>query len=61
MRLKFPQVLSLVFVIAKLMGSIDWSWFWVFWPIYLAISIELSRRLLDNWLEDNAHLIVKSK
>lgn len=53
MRLKFPQVLSLVFVIAKLMGSIDWSWFWVFWPIYLAVSIELASRLLNNWLEEH--------
>ena len=54
MRLKFPQVLSLVFVIAKLMGSIDWSWFWVFWPLYLAIVIELADRALTNFINEQA-------
>jgi hypothetical protein len=29
----FCEVLSIIFVIAKLTGYIDWSWWWVFAPI----------------------------
>lgn len=48
MRLKFYQVLTLVFVIAKLMGSIDWSWVTVFWPLYVAAGLELTLRVLNH-------------
>lgn len=30
-------VLLVVFVVLKLVGSINWSWFWVFCPIWINI------------------------
>lgn len=54
MRLKFYQVLTLIFVIAKLMGSIDWSWGLVFWPLYVAVGLELSLRGLNYLLKNKS-------
>ena len=31
----FLGVLTVVFVIAKLWGVVDWSWWWVFAPIWV--------------------------
>ena len=33
--------LCLVFVISKLSGSVDWSWWWILSPIILVIVIRL--------------------
>jgi len=32
---------QLMFVYLKLTGSIDWSWFWVLSPLWIAIAIGL--------------------
>ena len=39
-RLSFPFVslLTLVFVVFKLLGKIDWSWWWVFCPMWLSAA-----------------------
>jgi hypothetical protein len=37
----FLPVLTLIFVIAKIMGYIDWSWWLVFLPSYFGILIFL--------------------
>lgn len=52
MTLKFPQVLTLTFVIAKIMGGIDWAWALVFWPLYLAMGLELALRGLNYLLKN---------
>ena len=32
-------VLTVIFVIAKIWGPLDWSWWWVFSPIWIPASI----------------------
>lgn len=31
----FVYLLTLIFVLAKIFGKLDWSWWWVFSPIWL--------------------------
>lgn len=33
------EALTLIFIVLKLMGYIDWSWFWVLSPTIFAIVI----------------------
>jgi len=42
----FLAVLSIVFVIAKLIGLIDWSWWLVFAPVYAPIGLWLATMLI---------------
>ena len=37
----FLEILTIVFVCAKLFGAIAWSWWWVLAPIWIPISIIL--------------------
>ena len=37
--IKFPGVLTIVFIILKLCGVISWSWFWVISPILFEIAV----------------------
>ena len=41
---KFPfmAVLTLMFVGAKLLGYIDWSWWWVFSPLWIEAAFVLT-------------------
>ena len=41
---KFPLfgLLTIIFVIAKIFDKLDWSWFMVFWPIWIMPAIILS-------------------
>jgi hypothetical protein len=34
-----PTVLTLIFVVLKLVGVITWSWWWVLSPIWIALAI----------------------
>ena len=34
----FLELLTLVFVVLKLLGKINWSWWWVLSPIWLSLS-----------------------
>lgn len=34
----FLELLTLVFVVLKLLGKINWSWWWVLSPIWLSIG-----------------------
>ena len=36
-----PTILTVVFVIAKLLGYISWSWWWVFSPILITAGAGL--------------------
>lgn len=33
--------LTLIFVVLKLVGSIDWSWWWVLSPLWITAAIAL--------------------
>lgn len=33
--------LTLIFTIAKLWGKVDWSWWWVFSPLWISASVAL--------------------
>ena len=37
--LKFGSLLTLIFVIAKIWGYIDWSWWWVFCPLWIPVAV----------------------
>jgi len=41
---KFPfmALLTLMFVGAKLLGYIDWSWWWVFSPLWIEAAVVLT-------------------
>ena len=40
----FPlaSILTIIFVIAKLVGKISWSWWWVFAPIWISTGLALT-------------------
>jgi len=38
----FIPILTLMFVAAKLVGYIDWSWWWVFCPIWIEAAISIA-------------------
>ena len=37
----FLELLTLVFVVLKLLGKIDWSWWWVLSPIWLSLGLAI--------------------
>lgn len=37
----FVGVLTIVFIVLKLVGVIDWSWLWVLSPIWIMILISI--------------------
>ena len=40
----FPlvSILTIIFVIAKLMGAVTWSWWWVFSPILISTGVAIA-------------------
>ena len=44
----FCEVLTIVFVVLKLVGTIDWSWFWVLSPMLVAALMYLA--LVAVWV-----------
>jgi hypothetical protein len=40
--LSLSAVLFIVFLVLKLTGNIDWSWYWVTSPIWIPLAIALS-------------------
>ena len=39
MRLSFPHVVTCIFIVMKLMGYIDWSWWLVFSPMIIGFIV----------------------
>ena len=35
----FAGLLTIVFIVLKLLGKIDWSWWWVLSPIWISVLI----------------------
>ena len=50
------QILTLIFVVLKLVGTITWSWWWVLSPLWIPASILLIIIVITTI----AALIVKS-
>lgn len=44
--LGFADVLTIVFIVLKLVGVINWSWIWVLSPIWICLGIYLIILLL---------------
>jgi hypothetical protein len=40
--INFPWLVTLVFVVLKLVGEISWSWWWVFSPIWVPLLLLLT-------------------
>lgn len=38
----FTGLLAIVFIVLKLLGKIDWSWWWVLSPIWIPTAIVLA-------------------
>ena len=38
-KIGFPGLLTLIFIILKLTKTIDWSWWWVLSPLWLGIAL----------------------
>lgn len=45
--LSVPTILTLVFVVLKLIGTITWSWWWVLSPLWIVVALVLFFVLLD--------------
>jgi ABC-type polysaccharide/polyol phosphate export permease len=39
MQISLPGLLTVIFVIAKILGYLTWSWWWVFSPIWIPLVI----------------------
>ena len=37
--LGLPSVLTIIFIVLKLVGVIDWSWWWVFSPALIGTGL----------------------
>lgn len=37
----FTSLLAIVFITLKLLGKIEWSWWWVLSPIWISVSVGL--------------------
>lgn len=37
--LSFTSLLTIVFIVLKLIGKIDWSWTWVLAPIWMPVAL----------------------
>ena len=50
--MKFFPALTLLFIALKLLGFIDWSWFWVLSPVWililLAVFISWGQAMIDR-------------
>lgn len=41
--LSFPDALFLCFMMLKMMGHVEWSWWWVFAPLWVPAALVLLR------------------
>lgn len=39
--ISFSELLTIVFIVLKLIGVIEWSWLWVLSPIWISCAIVL--------------------
>ena len=46
----FAGLLTIVFIVLKLTGTIAWSWWWVLSPIWISFILGLLIILVGAWL-----------
>lgn len=46
--ISFSGALTLIFIVLKLCGVIDWSWLWVLSPIWLSFLIVIAIIIIDG-------------
>lgn len=47
MSIGFTGLLTIIFVLAKLVGYISWPWVWIFAPIWISFSLVVGIFLLS--------------
>ena len=57
----FPIVVTVVFVILKLVGVINWSWWWVLAPTWISLGLGLALILITVLCTAIVRLIDKRK
>lgn len=45
--ISLPVLLTIVFIVLKLIGKISWSWWWVLSPLWIFVAIALLFFLFD--------------
>lgn len=55
----FPGLLTIVFIVLKLVGVIAWSWLWVLSPLWIAFLLWLAYVLLILIIAGVAALLKK--
>lgn len=48
------EILTIVFVVLKLIGTIAWSWWWVFSPMWIGYPLILGIYGLIHWIFKDA-------
>jgi hypothetical protein len=51
MNIGFLGLLQLIFIVLKLTNSINWSWWWVFTPVYVWIVGFILIVWLISWMD----------
>jgi hypothetical protein len=52
MRIGFAGLMTIMFITLKLLGKIDWSWWWVLSPIWIGAIVVLVSLIVLSALED---------
>ena len=56
----FAGLLTIVFIVLKLLGKIDWSWWWVLSPIWISILLVVAAVVIGAtilaWLGDKKNV-----
>ena len=47
----FVGLLTIVFIVLKLIGQIDWSWWWVLSPVWISAVLAITVIVFMFWLE----------
>jgi MFS superfamily sulfate permease-like transporter len=51
----FAGLLTVAFIVLKLTGFINWSWWWVLSPVWISAIIALVVIVISVWLYNKAH------
>ena len=51
----FIGLLTVAFIVLKLTGIINWSWWWVLSPVWISAIIVLVVIVISVWLYKKAH------
>lgn len=44
--LSFSSLLTIIFIVLKLIGVIEWSWLWVLSPLWISVVLSLAIYLI---------------